>query len=172
MASTYIQTLIDKSASTVGALRDKYIDQYGIPVMVFTNNNSEDLTTFGEVSYFAKRQGHVITLLPNFDIQYFLLPFNEKGKVDELDASKLLEGYVKLSEDINRGDVIEVTYSYFENTLDRKYYQVTKVLLNAVQSPVSKMIYMTPYFLPVSPAESSAVNNSPTPINKTGTFFI
>lgn len=165
---SYVQTLIQRVIANNVILRDKHIDRYGITVMVFTNNNVNNLTSLGEVSIFSERQGHVITILPNFDMSYLLLPFNQKGRADDLSEAKPLEAYVKLNEDINVGDIIEVTYSYFEDTVDRKYYRVGGVSVNSVIDPVSKSISITPHFLPINQTMSQAVDENPLPISNKG----
>ena len=168
MQPNYVSNLIHRTIANNARLRDNHIQRYGIQVMVFTNNNRNNLTSLGEVSYFAERQGHVITLLPNFNIEYTLLSFNKKGRADETSSEQELEAFVKLAEDINQGDVIELTYSFYQNTTDRKYYQIGEVLVSSVMEPISKRILMHPYSLPVSEAISQAVDDAPTPIANKG----
>jgi hypothetical protein len=168
MQPKYVETVINRVINSNVKLRDNHIQRYGIDVMVFTNNNQNNLTSLGEVSYFAERQGHVITILPNFQLDYVLLPFNAKGRADETDADKLLEAYVKTIEDVNKGDVIELTYSYYTDTVDRKYYQIGDVIVNSVYQPISKRILMHPYYLPVSNNFSQAVDDAPFPIENKG----
>lgn len=164
----YTTKLIQKVIANNSKLRDNHIDRYGIAVMIYTNNNTDNLTGFGEVSLFARREGHKIMIMPNFDITYLLLSFNVKGRADELDEGKQLEAFVKITEDVNQGDVIELTFSYFENTVDAKFYQITQVLVDSIYNPLSKKITMSPYFLPVTEQESQAVNNEPLPATSGG----
>lgn len=168
MQPNYTNQVIRRTIATNMKYRDNHIQRYGIQVMVYTNNNMDNLTSLGEVSYFAKRQGHIITILPNFSIEYEVLSFNRKGRADETVEQKPLEAFLRSTDNVNKGDIIEVTYSFLVGTLDKKYYQVGEVLVNSVYDVISKRITLHPYYQPVSEVTSQAVDDAPLPIANKG----
>jgi len=144
------KNIIISSGETKARLYNQQIESQGVEVLLYGNFSNKELTTLGEVSYFTKRQSSIIKIMPAFDLRYAMMAFTEPGKTDELNADKQLFAYVKTPDNINVGDFIEVTYSYFENTQDRKFYKVDVVdVITPAYIPISKRITLSSYMLPI-----------------------
>lgn len=173
-----IKSIVTSSANAQSLIRNQNIDFLGFDVKVYATFNDGDLTEMGEISYFTKRSTSIMRILPAFDIQYYLQPFTETGKVDEVQTRKELVAFIKTTDNINQGDLIEITYSFYQGTLDKKFYQVNQVIINSVLQPVDKKIVCHPYMLPVSRLESEAVDPNAVPAfvpsikNRPETFVI
>lgn len=152
--STYFDQVL-ASAKSQAELRDNQIETTGFDVSILTNPKANDLTEFGEVSYYTERTERVIKFLTDLETWYSMLPFDGQGRVDEGDSKKEYLGYVKTTEPITQGDIINLTYSYFDNTIEPKYYQVKKVLVSSAPIPIAKKLVLASYALPVKIQETT-----------------
>ncbi|TXG85059.1 MAG: hypothetical protein E6R13_02330 [Spirochaetes bacterium] len=147
--SNYAEQLALSSAKAQATMRDSQIDVNGFEVELLSNPHANDLTEFGQVSYYTQRDLTTIKIVTDLENWYAMLPFDGNGKVLETYEKKEFPCSVKTTDIINQGDIIRVVYSYFEGTVEPKYYQVKKVLVSSIIIPISKKIILTPYTLPV-----------------------
>lgn len=151
--NNYSYKIVNKSSQNIASIRDRYIDLYGFELFSYGCLTENELTEVGEVSYFSTRQPKLIKFLPAFKNKSALLPYAKKGMVDELEEKSSVKGYVKTTEDINEGDLLKIEYSYFEGTLNVKYYIVKKVLVKSIVNVIGKEIMLSTYTLPISKKE-------------------
>lgn len=148
-------TNVGKTAKVVSSIRDRYIQMYGFDIKSYGCLTENELTEVGEVSYFAKRQPKILKFYPSFKTKYGLLAFAKKGMVDELVDNASVKGYVRSTDDVNEGDLVRLDYSFYEGTVNVKYYIVTKVLVTSIVNPIGKEIFLTTYTLPISKQETN-----------------
>ena len=146
-------SVVINAANQAAATRDQYIEMNGIDTEIYSIGNSSDLTAVGEVSNYATRKKRSIKLLPAFKTSYTLLPVGVQGRVNELREKQVFHGYVKTTENINKGDILKIVYSFAENTVDVKYFEVQEVEIRGVLVIIGKKLVMTTYTAPISSRE-------------------
>jgi phage host-nuclease inhibitor protein Gam len=164
-------SVVSNTAQTIAKIRNQYIENVGLETEVYTNYQEKDLTEFGEVSYFTTRTPKIIKFLPALKTKYSLQPMGRAGIVNELVGKSVFNGFIKTTEELNKGDLIKLTYSYADGTVNIKFYIVKNVEVYSVISSIGKKVTFTTYFLPVSYQEISNypenyLNSQPGLINK------
>jgi hypothetical protein len=145
----YMEEMAIASAKVQAQMRDSQVDINGYEVDLLTNVKSNDLTDFGEVSYYTERNVTKIKVVTDLENWYQMMPFDGQGKVIETGTKKQFTCYVKTTQLINQGDLIRLDYSYSDPTVQPKYYQIKKVEVSSPIIPISKKITISPYLLPV-----------------------
>lgn len=145
----YMEEMAIASAKVQAQMRDSQVDINGYEVELLTNVKSDNLTDFGEVSYYTERNLSNIKIVTDLENWYLMLPFDGQGKVIETGSKKEFSCYVKTTQLVNQGDLIRLNYSYFDSTIQPKYYQIKKIEVSSPIIPIAKKITIAPYLLPV-----------------------
>lgn len=155
-----IYETVTSAGNQAAAVRDQFIETNGLDVEVYSVGSKSDLTPVSEVSTYTSRTKRVIKFLPSFKTSYELLPVGKPGIVSDFKKTQVFYGYVKTTENVNRGDIIKTEYSFAQDTVNVKYYEVQQVEVRSVLVPIGKKLIMTIYTGPLSTEEvqSNQVN--------------
>lgn len=159
MNQNFTSKAVLSSINMFSNLRQQYIDKNAFDVVLYKVQNDNSLNLFGEPGYYSTREKKIIKLIPAFKNQYSLLSFKSPGVVNEADFKKTYSAYVQNDEEIDKNDIIEISYVYDKNLPDIKYYQVKKIVISAILRSFSKKLILEPYSLPMEMSEASNITS-------------
>ena len=155
----YTSKAVGSAINMFSKLREQHIEKNSLDVILYKVQNDNSLNLFGEPGYYSTREKRTIKLIPAFKNQYSLLSFKSPGVVNESDFKKVYSAYVQVDEEINKNDIIEISYVYDKNLPDVKYYQVKKIVISAILKSFSKKLILEPYSLPMELSETSNIRS-------------